>query len=148
MEKYWVKQFQRYPRSIQMNEEADRNKLMAYGKEKGILFPEDYLDFMAASNGVSLFFGRVEIWKIPINSYEVIPLSKSMEYMNTPEGKASIPFAENVFLIGQNELGDYVGITSEEKGFDIAYISPDMGKKWYYHTFTEWLKTAWEEWRI
>ena len=140
----WVELYKSLPRSMKLNAGIDRKDILLFLEKYGYHAPEDYIEFMQFCNGASLFNGKVTIWEIPMSD-EKIPDWKSILYMNQDSVKGDFPDIDGVFLIAGNYLGDYIGICTKDKEFDVIYISPETGETWNYYTFTDWLEDLWKE---
>ena len=148
----WAARFHDYYRSIRLGGGMSRRQIEAFERACGVSFPEDYAEFMELTGGADIRNGRVCIWTFPKEDGSLtgadgkpVPEWKSILYFNSPEIKASIPFSDGVFLVAGNEMGDYLGLTREKKGYLWKYISPDMNDFWYYSDFESWLKEVWEK---
>lgn len=142
--KKWVELYKSLPDSMRLNPGIDRNNILSFLKKNDYHAPEDYIEFLELCNGASLFNGKVTLWEIPIGDVQ-IPNWKSIIYMNQDSVKGGFPDIDGVFLIAGNYLGDYIGICTKDKEFDVIYISPETGETWNYYTFTDWLEDMWKE---
>lgn len=141
----WIELYKKLPNSMKLNKGISREKILKFLEMNHYCVPEEYIEFLELSNGATLFDGKVEIWKIPDKMEEDIPKWKSIVFMNQESIIKDFPDIKDVFLIGGNYLGDYIGVCMKDKEFDLIYISPEMDESWNYYTFTDWLDEMWKE---
>lgn len=140
----WVDLFRSIPTAMKLEAGIVRQDILSFLEKNNFQAPEEYIRFLELSNGASLFNGKVQIWKIPTEG-EVVPNWKSIVYMNLESVKGEFPDIDGVFLFANNYLGDYIGICTKDKEYDIIYISPETGETWNCYTFTDWLEETWED---